>query len=109
MLGFRDTGQFVKGQCTFQIYIVYGVKFSNCSDWNENGLKLLRSFYCSTGLPFACHSNPNMSIRDMLTRYYGNHINLQFVFSPNQRLLHSHHNVLMMLFIKVVIIICIFV
>ena len=36
-LGFQDTGQFVKGQCTF----VQGVKFSNSSDLNENCLKLL--------------------------------------------------------------------
>ena len=37
MLGFQDTGQFVKGQCTF----VQGVKFSNSSDVDEIGLKLL--------------------------------------------------------------------
>ena len=37
MLGFQDTGQFVKVQCTF----VQGVTFSNSSDLNENGLKLL--------------------------------------------------------------------
>ena len=37
MLSFQDTGTFVKGQCTF----VQGVKFSNSSDLNENGLKLL--------------------------------------------------------------------
>ena len=37
MLSSRDTGQFVKGQCTF----VQGVTFSNSSDLNENGLKLL--------------------------------------------------------------------
>ena len=41
MLGFRDSGQFVKGQCTFHFFCVYGVKFSSCSDLNENGLKLL--------------------------------------------------------------------
>ena len=34
MLGFQDTGQFVKGQCTF-------VQGSNSSDLNENGLKML--------------------------------------------------------------------
>ena len=41
MLDFQDTGQFVKGQCTF----VQGVKFSNSSDLDDIGLKLLHVKY----------------------------------------------------------------